>query len=74
MQDDWVPPEIPAVETLEANVNFTIQAVANEDGSDRRCVIDLPNHGPHGGLCRAYLTPEHVEGLIQALTVWKVLR
>ena len=61
------------VETIKANVNFDIRSIANEDGSDRLCVIDLPNPGPHGGLLRAYLAPEHVDGLIAALTVWKVL-
>jgi hypothetical protein len=63
------------VETVEANVNFDIQSIANEDGSDRLCQIDLPNQeGAHGRLCRAYLAPEHVDQLIAALTVWKVLR
>jgi hypothetical protein len=27
-----------SVPTVEANVNFTVQSVANEDGSDRLCV------------------------------------
>ena len=62
------------VETLEANVNFDIRSIANEDSSDRLCVIDLPNPGPHGGLLRAYLAREHVDELIAALTVWNVLR
>jgi len=62
------------VETVEANVNFDIRSSANEDGTCRLCVIDLPNPGPHGGLCRALLTPEDVDQLIVALTVWKVLR
>lgn len=61
------------VETVEASVSITIQAVANEDGSDRLCVVNLPNPGPHGGICRAYLAPDHVDMLIAALTVWKVL-
>ena len=62
------------VETVEANVTFTIQSVANEDGTCPLCVIDLPNQGPNGGLCRALLTPDNVDQLITALTVWKVLR
>jgi hypothetical protein len=63
------------VETVEASVNFTIRSIANEDGSDRLCQIDLPNQeGAQGRLCRAFLAPEHVDGLIEALTVWKVLQ
>ena len=62
------------VETMDTSVNFTIQAIVNEDGSNCLCVIDLPNPGPHGRLCRAYLAPEHVDQLIAALTVWKVLK
>lgn len=62
------------VPTVESNVSFTIQAVANENGSERLCVIDLPNPGPHGGLCRAYLTRENVDQLIMALNVWRVLQ
>lgn len=63
-----------SVPTVEANVNFTVQSVANEDGSESLCVIDLPNTGPHGGVCRALLKQENVDQLIVALTVWKVLR
>jgi len=33
------------VETLEPDVNFAIQAVANEDGTDCICLVDLPNQG-----------------------------
>lgn len=62
------------VETVEAGVNFTLRGIADEDGSNRLCQIDLPNPGPHGGLCQAYLAPEHVDRLIEALNVWKVLR
>jgi hypothetical protein len=62
------------VETLEASVNFAIESIANEDGADRLCVIDLPNPGAHGRQRRAYLTSEQVDQLIAALTVWKVLR
>jgi len=62
------------VETVEANVNFQIRSMANEDGTCPLCVIDLPSPGPQGGLCRALLTPENVDQLIVALTVWKVLR
>jgi hypothetical protein len=62
------------VETVEASVNFEIGGIANEDGSDRLCQIDLPNEeGAQSRVCRAYLAPEHVDGLIAALTVWKVL-
>ncbi len=60
-----------SVETLEASVSFNIKAVANEDGTDRICVVDLPNQGLHGGLCRALLTPENVDQFIEALTAWK---
>jgi hypothetical protein len=62
-----------SVPTVETNVNFTIEAIANEDGSNRLCQIDRPNPGRYGGHCRALLTPEHVEQLIVALTVWKLL-
>ncbi len=62
------------VQTLEPNVNFDIRAIANEDGSERFCQIDLPNPGPHGGICRTYLAFHHVDQLIAALNVWKVLR
>jgi hypothetical protein len=61
------------VETLEAGVNFDINSVANEDGACPLCVVDLPNPGPHGGLCRAILTSENVDQLIRALTAWKAL-
>ncbi len=62
------------VETVETSVSFTIRSIANEDGSDRLCQIDLPNQeGAHSILCRAYLAPEHVDQLIESLTVWKVL-
>lgn len=54
-------------------MNFDIQAVANEDGTCPLCVVDLPNSGPQGGLCRALLAPKHVDGLIVALTAWKAL-
>src|ERR1035441_2536943 len=54
------------VETVEASVNFTIRSIANEDDSDRLCQIDLPNQeGAQGRLCRAYMAPEHVDGLIE---------
>ena len=59
------------IETLEASVSFNIESVANEDGTDRICVVDLPNPGPHGGFCRALLAPENVDQFIEALTVWK---
>jgi hypothetical protein len=59
------------VETVEASVNFSIQAVANEDGSCPMCMIALPNPGPHGGTCRALLTAEHVDELIDALEAWQ---
>jgi hypothetical protein len=62
------------VETVESNVNLEIRSIANEDGTSPLCVIDLPNPGPHGGLCRALLTSENVDQLIVALTIWKVLR
>lgn len=68
----------PAVErfhrtvgTLEASVSFDIQTLANEDGTCPLCVIDLPSPGPHGGLCRAMLTPANADELIEALTAWK---
>lgn len=61
------------METIETSVNFDIQSVANEDGTCPLCVIDLPNPGPHGGVCRAMLTPENVDKLIEALTAWKAL-
>ena len=62
------------VETLETSVNFEIGVIANEDGSDRLCQIDLPNQeGARGRLCRAFLAPEHVNGLIEALVAWKAL-
>lgn len=74
-------PATPAVlnfhrraETVQSNVNFDIRSIADEDGTCPLCVIDLPNPGPHGGLCRALLTPGNVDQLIAALTVWKVLR
>jgi hypothetical protein len=54
-------------------VNFDIQTVANEDGTCPLCVVDLPNSGPQGGLCRALLTPENVDQLIGALAAWKAL-
>jgi hypothetical protein len=63
-----------SVPTVESNVNFDIQSIANEDGSDRLCQIDLPNQeGAHGRLCRAYLAPENVDQLIEALIAWKAL-
>jgi hypothetical protein len=62
------------VETLETGVNFEIGLIASEDGTCPLCVVDLPNQGPHGGVCRALLAPEHVDQIIAALTVWKVLR
>jgi acetoacetate decarboxylase len=62
------------VETVEASVNFTIQVIANEDGSNRLCQIDLPNQeGAQGRLCRAFLAPEDVDQLVGALTAWKAL-
>jgi hypothetical protein len=62
------------VETVEASVNFTIRSIANEDDSDRLCQIDLPNQeGAQGRLCRAYMAPEHVDGLIEALVAWNAL-
>lgn len=61
------------VGTLEASVSSEIQAVANEDGSCRMCVVDLPNPGPNGGLCKALPAPEHVDELIGALNAWKAL-
>jgi hypothetical protein len=62
------------VETVEASVNFDIQSIANEDDSDRLCQIDLPNQeGAQGRLCRAFLAPEHVDGLIEALVAWQAL-
>ena len=45
-----------------------IRSIANEDGSCRMCVVDLPNLGPHGGLCRALLAREHVDALIERIT------
>ena len=62
------------VETAEANVNFDIRSIVNEDGTCPLCVVDLPNSGPQGGLCRALLKHENVDQLIAALNVWKVLR
>jgi hypothetical protein len=59
------------VDTLEPGVKFDIQDIANEDGTCPLCVVDLPNPGPHGGLCRALLTHEIVDELIRALTAWK---
>ena len=62
------------VETLETSVNFEIGVIANEDGSNRLCQIDLPNQeGAQGRLCRAFLAPEHVDGLIEALVAWQAL-
>ena len=61
------------VGTVERDVSFSISAVANEDGSCPMCVVDLPNPGPHGGLCRALLAPQHVDELIGALTAWRAL-
>ena len=55
-------------------MNFEIGVIANEDGSDRLCQIDLPNQeGAQGRLCRAFLAPEHVDGLIEALVAWQAL-
>jgi len=68
------PPIFPfrrTVETLEPDVNFAIQAVANEDGTCPLCVVDLPNPGPHGGVCRAMLTPENAGQLIEALVAFR---
>ncbi len=57
------------VETVEANVNFDVRSIANEDGSCRMCQVDLPNQeGPRGRHCRALLLPGHVDELIWALT------
>lgn len=61
------------VETIEASVNFDIHSVCDEDGECPMGVIDLPNPGPHGGLCRTMLKPENVDQLIAALTAWKAL-
>jgi hypothetical protein len=62
------------VPTIECSVNFTIQVIANEDGSNRLCQIELPNQeGAQGRLCTALLAPEHVDDLIGALTAWKAL-
>jgi len=72
-----MPGAIPAeaffrtVSTVESSVSFKIQSIAYEDGTCPLCVVDLPNLGPHGGLCRALLTPENVDQLIGALTAWK---
>jgi hypothetical protein len=60
------------VETLESDVNFDIRSVANENGTCPLCAVDLTNPGPHGGFCRALLTPENVDQLIEALTAWKM--
>ena len=75
-----MPGAIPAeafsrtVPTVESNVNFIIQVIAKEDGTCRMCQIELPNQeGTQGRLCRALLTPEHVDELIGALTAWKAL-
>ena len=62
------------VETVEANVNLDSRSIANEDGACPLCVIDLPSSGLQSGLCRALLTPENVDQLIVALTVWKLLQ
>jgi hypothetical protein len=61
------------VPTVEADVNFDIRSVPNEDGTDRMCVIDLPNPGPQGKPCVAFLAPEHIDQLIAALHAWKAL-
>jgi len=63
------------VGTIERSVNFTIQVIANEDGSCRMCQIELPNqqNGADGLLSVALLTPENVDSLIGALTAWKAL-
>lgn len=62
------------VPTIEKAVNFQIQAVANEDGSCPMCMVDLPNPGPHGGICRALPTCEQVDLLIEALEAWQELQ
>ena len=62
------------VGTVETSVNFTIKVIADEDGSCRMCMIELPNQeGAAGRLCIALLAPEHVEELIDALTAWQEL-
>jgi len=62
------------VPTIERSVVFTITSIANEDGSNRMCEIQLPNQeGAAGRLCIALLAPEQVDELIGALTAWKAL-
>jgi len=61
------------VPTIEQDVNFNIQSIANEDGTCPLCVVDLPNQGPTGGFCRAYLDMEHIDALIAALNAYKAL-
>jgi hypothetical protein len=77
LQMKSVPAAAPSfrreVGTVEASVNFDVWSFADEDGSNRLCVIDLPNPGPHGGLCRALLAREHVAALIDALNAYEAL-
>ena len=61
------------VPTVETDVSFDVQSVANEDGTCPLCVVDLPNQGASGGLCRAYLDMEHIDALIAALKAYKAL-
>ncbi|MGA2850110.1 MAG: hypothetical protein ABSE46_14020 [Terracidiphilus sp.] len=65
---------IRRVETVEAGVNFTIGTIANEDGSNRMCEIDLVNpEGTRERLCKGLLSAENVESLIDALNAWMEL-
>jgi hypothetical protein len=62
------------VGTVEASVSFNIRSIADEDGNNRMCHIELPNQeGAHGRFCIAYLAPKHVESLIETLAAWKAL-
>jgi hypothetical protein len=63
------------VETIERSVNFTIQVIASEDGSNRLCQVELPNqeNGVTGRLCVALLSPENVGQLIGALSAFLAL-
>jgi len=46
------------VPTIERSVNFTVQVIANEDGSNRLCQIELPNQeGARAGSASRYWHP-----------------
>jgi len=65
---------VRTVGTIERSVNFTIQVIANEDGSNRLCEITLPNQeGAAGRFCVALLYSEDAAELIGALAAFQAL-